>query len=337
MASPPVANIASPDRRLMRAVVMHRTGGREVLQIEERSVPEPVPGEVLIRVRACGINRLDIYARQGMREVTLPRIPGIEAVGLVAGCPGDEFHQGETVATALGGMGLSRDGGYAEYTCVPAAQVQLVRTRLPWETLGALPEMLQTAWGSLFKALRLEAGERLLIRGGTTAIGLAASAIARLHGAIVAATTRRPEHEARLRSSGVEQVFIDNGIIAKEVHEVFPGGVDKVLELVGGATLEDSLRCAKPRGIVCVTGTVGAQVASKNFSAMEAIPTGVCLTNYHGSAGDFMQTPMQDLIEKVACGELHVQVGQLFRLEQIADAQRSIEEGTASGKIVVLL
>jgi NADPH:quinone reductase-like Zn-dependent oxidoreductase len=109
----------------------------------------------------------------------------------------------------------------------------------------------------LFKWLRLGRGERLLIRGGTTSVGLAAAAIAKNHGAIVASTTRRPDREQLLRSSGADQVFIDAGAIAEQVKEVFPSGVDKVLELIGTTTLEDSLRCAKQRGIVCMTGMVG--------------------------------------------------------------------------------
>jgi len=110
--------------------------------------------------------------------------------------------------------------------------------------------MLQTVWGSLFKSLRLGAGERLLVRGGTTSVGLAAAAIAKNHGAIVASTTRRPDHEQLLRSSAADQVFIDTGTIAQQVKEVFPSGADKVLELIGTTTLSDSLRCAKQRGIV---------------------------------------------------------------------------------------
>jgi NADPH:quinone reductase-like Zn-dependent oxidoreductase len=321
----------------MKAVIIREPGAPEVLTIEELPVPKPVPGWVLIRVKAFGLNRSELFTRQGHSPgVHFPRVLGIEAVGVVEDAPTGEFEVGQTVATAMGGMGRAFDGSYAEYTSVPSNQVQAIRTSLSWDTLGALPEMIQTAWGSLNRALRLMAGQSLLIRGGTTSVGLAAAVLAKRQGATVAATTRKADREAMLKDNGADHVFIDTGEISGDVRRVFPDGVDKVLELVGTTTLLDSLQSTARFGSVCMTGMVGNAWEFDQFSPMGAIPSTVNLTTYSGGEQDFIDTPLQTVVNEIEAGRMTPRIGRVFQLDNIVEAHRCMENNAAAGKIVVL-
>src|SRR3984885_8773716 len=123
----------------MKAAVILEAGGPDVLKIESLPIPTPKSGEVLIRVKGFGLNRSELFTRQGHSPgVKLPRILGIEAAGVGEEAPGGEFRKGDVVLTAMGGMGREFDGGYAEFTCVPVGQVQTVKSDLGWEILGAI-------------------------------------------------------------------------------------------------------------------------------------------------------------------------------------------------------
>ena len=151
-------------------------------------------------------------------------MPGIEATGVVESAPGGEIAPGTQVATLMGGMGRDFDGGYAGHVLVPAEQVVPFTSDLPWEQLGAVPEMLQTAYGSLVVGVRAAAGQSLLVRGGTSSVGLALVVLAKRMGLTVYATTRREQARARLESVGADHVLIDDGTVADQVRDLSRAG-----------------------------------------------------------------------------------------------------------------
>ena len=218
----------------MKAIRVHRPGGPEVLEIEELPRPEPRAGWVRIRVRAFGLNRSEMYTRQGHSpSVQFPRVLGIECVGVVDDAGGTDLSIGQIVAALMGEMGRAYDGGYAEYTLVPRDRVLPLHTDLTWDVLAALPETYLTAWGSLVEAMQLEIGQTLLIRGATSSVGMAAVSLAKGMGMRVLATTRDPAKADALRQNGVDDVVIDTGRIAEDVKQRVAGGVDALLELIG--------------------------------------------------------------------------------------------------------
>jgi NADPH:quinone reductase len=321
----------------MRAVVLDAPGPPEALQIRERPIPSPEPGWVLIRVHAFGLNRSELHTRLGLAEgVTFPRVPGIEATGVVESAPGGEFEPGQQVMTMMGGMGRTFDGGYAEYTCVPAEQVIPFASELDWATLGAIPEMLQTAYGSLTVGLDFQPGQSLLIRGGTSSVGMAAAVLAKARGLTVLSTTRRADRFDALRAIGVDHPLLDDGDIADSVRELVPDGVDIALELVGTPTLPDTLDATRVHGVVCFSGMLSNQWTVPDFYPIGYIPTGVRLTGYGGEANDLPTDVLQSFLDDVAAGRLRVPLDRTYTLDQIATAHTDMEAGDATGKLGVL-
>ncbi|MGM1065139.1 zinc-binding alcohol dehydrogenase family protein [Saccharothrix sp. Mg75] len=319
----------------MRAVVLDGPGDPGALRVRTLPVPTPRPGWVLIRVRAFGLNRSELHTRLGLAEgVVFPRVPGIEATGVVV--EGDGFTPGQQVAAMMGGMGRVFDGGYAEYTLVPAAQVVPFESALDWSVLGAVPEMLQTAHGALTTGLDARAGQTLLIRGGTSSVGLATAVLAKDRGLTVLSTTRRPERLADLARTGVDHPLLDDGDVAARVRAIVPDGVDAALELVGTTTLPDTLRAVAVHGVACFAGMLAEEWTVRDFYPIGYLPRGVRLSAYGGDASDLPPAVLQGFLDAVAEGRLTVPVHRVYALDEIAAAHADMEAGNAVGKLVVV-
>ncbi|NNG21112.1 zinc-binding dehydrogenase [Naumannella sp. ID2617S] len=321
----------------MRAIVLDEPGPVTNLHLRHLPIPEPRPGWVRIKVEAFGLNRSELHTRLGYAgdAVTYPRILGIEATGTIDTDPTGTYQAGQQVMTLTGGMGRSFDGGYAEYTTVPVSQVIPFHSTLDWATLGAVPEMLQTAYGSLTIGLDAQPGQTLLVRGGTSSVGMAAAILAKRHGMTVLSTTRDPSKTDTLTRIGVDHVLIDDGTIAGQVRATVPEGVDGAIELVGTPTLPDTLRATRVHGTVCFTGMLSNEWIVKDFYPIDYLPRGVRLTAYTGGSADLPATVLQGYLDDVAAGAATVPVDRVFDLDRVRDAHQLMEDGTARGKLVV--
>jgi NADPH:quinone reductase-like Zn-dependent oxidoreductase len=322
----------------MKAVVLKNTGKPEVLAVSEVPVPTVKPGWVLIQVKAFGLNRSELMMRQYEGDapyIQLPRILGIECVGLVADASDSHFAKGQKVVALMGGMGRSFDGSYAEYTLVPTKNVFSVETDMSWEKLAAIPETYFTAYGSLFDSLQLNPNDVLLVRGGTSSAGLAAIQLAKSIRAKVLATTRKEEKRQLLKNIGADDVLIEDGTIGTQLKALYPQGFTKILELIGAETLLESMSLLRKHGIVCVTGILGKKATLDNFYPIKDIPTGIYLTGFVSNSPN--QQIINTLFNHIKRYNIQPTIASVFSLDQIVEAHALMESNIANGKIVVVI
>jgi len=322
----------------MKSAVLYSPGDPEHLVLEERTIPEAGEGQVLVRVRSFGLNRSELMTRKGLSpSVKFPRVLGIECVGEVVWDPSGEYTEGQKVMAYMGEMGRQFDGSYSEYAVLPKGIIYPFESWLPWEILGAIPEMFQTAHGSLFAALDIQPGETLLVRGGTSSVGMLAIQLARKHGLTVVATTRNKNRVNMLHDLGAARVVIDDGTIREKVRSIYAKGVDKALELVGTDTLKDTLQCIRFGGTTCMTGMLSENWTVRNFIPMDFIPGTVRLTTYDSGEIRSPAEAFQGFIDGIESGEFRLKIGKVFKLNQIVEAHKLMESNQAGGKIVVVV
>ncbi|HEY6867204.1 MAG TPA: zinc-binding dehydrogenase [Candidatus Eisenbacteria bacterium] len=341
----------------MKAVVFDRCGGPEVL--EPREVPEPAlrPDEALIEVRACGINHLDLWVRQGLRglEIELPHILGSDVVGVVAAAgaavrhlkPGDRVLVDPTLSCGvcpqcLAGddnlcrdydvLGRKRNGGYAEKVAVPAVNCLPYPERLSWEQAAAVPLVFLTAWHMLVGRAALRPGEDVLVIGGSSGVGSAAIQIARLIGARVIATVGDPAKGERARALGATEI-IDHagGDVAAQARALTGGkGVEVVFEHVGGAVFERAA-AALARGGRLVT--CGATAGSK-----VSLDLNLLFGRHLSLLGSWMgrRAELVEVLRFVRDGRLEPVVDVVMPLAEARRAHERIEARQHFGKVVLV-
>ncbi len=323
----------------MRAIIRTSFGGPEVLTVQDLPAPQSKPDHVLIEVKAFGINHAETYMRRGDWPEAAP-VSGIECVGLVMDGGDSRFQRGQKVAALMGGMGRTLNGSYAEFTRPPATNVLPIETDLQWEELAAIPESYATAWACLQGNLALSAGQTLVIRGATSALGLAALNIAAHAGAHIVATTRNRSRISFLESLGARHVLLEQPGLSNHVRELHRHGVDCVLELVGNRTLLDSLAMVRRDGRLCLGGFLGGLAPVNDFNPLLQMPSGVHFSFF----GSFMfgapgfplsDVPLQTIVDRVAAGTYRAKPARVFRFDEIGEAHRVMESSAAGGKLVV--
>lgn len=314
-------------------------GGPEALVLESRPVPQPGPGEILVKVSAAGINRPDVLQREG--GYPPPKgasdIPGLEIAGTVVarGDGASRFDLGAEVVALLQG------GGYAEYAVVHETNALRLPKGLSMIEGAALPETVFTVWSNVFDRARLAPGEVFLVHGGTSGIGVAAIQLAKAFGATVIATAGGAEKCARCRALGAdlaidyrEQDFV------KEVKDFTSGrGANVILDMVGGDYVERNHEAAAVEGrIVQIAFLRGAKV-TLNFTRVmvkRLVHTGSTLrardTAFKAAIADALSAEVWPLIE---AGTFQVVIDSTFPLARVADAHRRMETNAHVGKIVL--
>jgi NADPH:quinone reductase-like Zn-dependent oxidoreductase len=264
-------------------------------------------------------------------------ITGIECVGVVRHDPNGEFAAGQKVVALVGGMGRNLNGSYAEWVNAPVSNVAPIRSELPWAHLAAMPESYATAWTALVGILSLKPGQKVLVRGATSALGQAAINIAVQEGAYVVATTRSPARFELLRNLGAQEVLIDDSELSQRL-----SGLDAALDIVGNATVLDSLACVRRGGSVCQVGFLGGD-GPLTLEPVFQIPSGRHLVTFAsamvtgGAEFPLSEIPFQAIADRMAAGVYKAEPTEVFKFDQIQDAHRLLESGKAGGKLVVVV
>ena len=324
----------------MKAIIITKPGGPEVLEVQDRPLPEPGLGQIRVRVRASALNRADLHQRRGTYPAppgAPPDIAGMEYAGEVdaLGPSANLWRVGARV------MGLVGGGGHAEYVCVHEREAMPVAANLSWEEAAAIPEAFLTAYDALVRQLDVRAGEWLMIHAIGSGIGTAALQVAHAAGLTVLGTSRSAAKLERAKELGLD-IGIDTSDDSwpRRVEEATAGkGIDVILDLIGGSYLAASIRALKPRGRLILVGLTAGRSAELDL--------GVILNKRVHIVGTVLRS--RSLEEKIALarefsermlplfelGKLRPVIDRVFSFKEIRDAHRLMESDSNFGRIVL--
>lgn len=315
----------------MKAVKIYQAGGPEQLIYQDVPTPDIKEGWSLVKIKGFGINHSEIFTREGKSpSVQFPRILGIECVGEVAQSSTPALAVGQKVISIMGEMGRAFDGSYAEYVLLPNEQIYPVHTDLDWTTLAAIPETYYTAFGSL-QQLRIAPQDRVLVRGAGSGVGVAFAQLLKAHfpHVVLHGSTRNPAKATRLQAVGFDEVITEaDGKIQTDQ------SYDKILELVGPATLRDSFSHINEHGIVCNTGQLGNIWCVNDFDPIIELKNNSYLTAFY--SGNVSQAKLDAMFDYIRQFNVKILIERVFTLEQVPEAHRFLQSADGFGKVVVV-
>ncbi len=321
----------------MKAIQFHSTGGPEVLEVADLPIPEPGPGQILIRIEAIGVNFIEIYFRKGVYKAALPLIPGSEAAGTV-----EELGPGVTgFAAGDAVVSTSVIGSYAEYALVPAAQLVKIPQGLSMEQAAAAMLQGMTAHYLAYSTYPLKAGDTALVHAGAGGVGLLLTQMATRIGARVITTVSTKAKAELSREAGASDVILyTEKDFAVEVKHLTGGkGVDVVYDSVGKTTFEGSLNSLHPRGLLALFGASSGPVPPFDPTLLNSkgslFLTRPTLWHYIATRAE-LEWRSSDVLNWIAKGEIKLRTEFTYPLAEAARAQIDLEERKTTGKILLV-
>jgi len=324
---------------MSKAIIIHKTGGPEVLSWEDHDPGEPGPGEALVRHEAVGLNFIDVYHRTGLYPLPqLPHVPGMEGAGIVEqiGDGVDEVEVGDRVAYA----GIP-PGAYAEMRCIPAHRLVKVFENISSEQAAAMMLQGMTARYLLRGCYDVKAGDTILIQAAAGGVGLIVCQWANHLGATVIGTVGSPEKAELARAHGCHHpIRYDREDFAARVREITDDrGVDVVYDSVGQATFEKSLDCLRPLGMMVTFGQSSGPVPAFEIGNLAAkgslFMTRPTLMTYTAARDDLL-AHARDLFNVVTSKAVKIEVNQTYPLAEAARAHRDLEARKTTGSTILL-